>query len=130
MEFDEVEAEGLLRIEELAKMADSDPITIKNLNPALLRKVTPPEPKGYAIRVPAGKSAAFAKANEDFKGKSLASRKLATHRVKRGDTLSSIARYYGQAVKTLMQLNGLTTHRIKIGQRIKIFFDGIHATLR
>jgi LysM repeat protein len=55
---------------------------------------------------------------------------MVTHEVKRGETLVSIARYYGQAVKSLMQINGLTTQRLKIGQQIKVFFDGVRATLR
>jgi len=130
LEFDEVEAEGLLKIEALAAMAESDAHTIKDLNPALLRNLTPPGTQGYPVRVPVGKSTVFAKANDDLKGKGQAANSVVTHRVKRGDTLFSIARSYGQAVKTLMQLNGLTTHRLKIGQQIKVFFEGMRATLR
>jgi len=130
LEFDEVEAEGLLRIDALAEMAESDALTIKDLNPALLRNLTPPGEKGYSVRVPVGKSAVFAKANDDLKGKSPTSRRMVTHEVKRGETLVSIARFYGQAVKSLMQMNGLTTQRLKIGQQIKVFFDGVRATLR
>jgi membrane-bound lytic murein transglycosylase D len=128
LEFDEVEAEGLLKIDALAEMAESDAPTIKDLNPALLRNLTPPGEKGYSVRVPVGKSAVFAKANNDLKGK--ASTTLLTHEVKRGETLVSIARYYGLAVKNLMQLNGMTSQRLKIGQQIKILFDGVRATLR
>jgi len=128
--FDEVEAEGLLKIDALAEMAESDAMTIKDLNPALLRNLTPPGEKGYQVRVPLGKSSVFVKANDDLKGKAPASGRMVTHEVKRGETLVSIARYYGQAVKSLMQINGLTTQRLKIGQQIKVFFDGVRATLR
>jgi LysM repeat protein len=72
----------------------------------------------------------FAKANDDLKGKDRDIGKAVTHVVKRGDTLASIARYYGQAVTTLMKINGLTTPRVRIGQRIKVFFEGVRATLR
>jgi membrane-bound lytic murein transglycosylase D len=130
LEFDEVEAEGLLKIDALAEMAESDAMTIKDLNPALLRNLTPPGEKGYQVRVPVGKSVVFAKANDDLKGKAPASGRMVTHEVKRGETLVSIARYYGQAVKSLMQINGMTTQRLKIGQQIKVFFDGVRATLR
>ena len=128
--FDEVEAEGLLKIDALAEMAESDAMTIKELNPALLRNLTPPGENGYQVRVPVGKSSVFVKANDDLKGKAPASGRMVTHEVKRGETLVSIARYYGQAVKSLMQINGLTTQRLKIGQQIKVFFDGVRATLR
>jgi LysM repeat protein len=130
LEFDEVEAEGLLKIDALAEMAQSEAVTIKELNPHLLRRMTPPGEKGYSIRVPVGKSAIFAKANDDLKGKERDIGKAVTHVVKRGDTLASIARYYGQAVTTLMKINGLTTPRVKIGQRIQVFFEGVRATLR
>jgi membrane-bound lytic murein transglycosylase D len=130
LEFEEVEAEGLLKIDTLAEMAESDAVTIKELNPALLRNLTPPGEKDYAIRVPVGKSAVFAKANDGLKGKAPASATMLTHEVKRGETLASIARYYGLAVKNLMQLNGLTSQRLKIGQQIKVIFDSVRATLR
>jgi len=130
LEFEEVEAEGLLKIDALAEMAESDLTTIKDLNPALLRNLTPPGDKGYPVRVPVGKSVVFAKANDDLRGKTPASGRMVTHLVKRGETLVSIARFYGQAVRSLMQLNGLTTQRLKIGQQIKVFFDGVRSTLR
>jgi LysM repeat protein len=130
LEFEEVDADGLLKIDALAEMAESDAFTIKELNPALLRNMTPPEQKGYSVRVPIGKAVEFAKANSVLTGKDVALTKVVTHEVKQGETLFSIARRYGQAVTALMELNGLTTPRLQIGQKIKILFDGIRATLR
>ncbi len=131
LEFDEVDAEGLLKISALAEMAESDAATIRELNPALLKNLTPPGEKGYSVRVPVGKALVFAKANNMLKGViETESAKVVTHEVKRGETLFSIARRYGQAVTTLMQLNGLTTPRLHIGQQIKILLDGIRSTLR
>jgi murein DD-endopeptidase MepM/ murein hydrolase activator NlpD len=44
-----------------------------------------------------------------------------THTVKKGDTLSSIAKKYGTTVKNLCKLNGLTEKStLKIGQKITI----------
>ena len=130
LEFDEVDAEGSLKMDALAEMAQTDVATIRDLNPALLRNLTPPGAKGYAVRVPVGKATVFAKANNYLSGKEIESSKLLTHEVKRGETLFSIASHYGQAVATLMQLNGLSSPRLYIGQKIKVFFDGIRATLR
>jgi len=42
------------------------------------------------------------------------------HRVRRGETLSLIARSYGTTVEMLRQLNGLRGNRLSIGQRIRI----------
>ncbi|HWH79154.1 MAG TPA: LysM peptidoglycan-binding domain-containing protein, partial [Candidatus Binatus sp.] len=130
MEFEEVDADGLLKIDALAEMADSDALTIKELNPGLLRSMTPPGEKGYSVRVPVGKATVFAKANSILTGKDAGLAKVVTHEVKPGETLFSIARRYGQAVSALMEINGLTTPRLQIGQKLKILFDGIRATLR
>jgi len=130
LEFDEVDAEGLLKIDALAEMAESDTATIKELNPALLRQFTPPGEKGYSIRVPTGKAAVFAKANDDLKGTEPRLATVLTHEVKRGETLVTIARRYGQAVSALMEFNGLTTQRVRIGQKLKVLLEGIRGTLR
>ncbi|MEZ5740196.1 MAG: LysM peptidoglycan-binding domain-containing protein [Burkholderiaceae bacterium] len=42
------------------------------------------------------------------------------HRVRRGDTLSEIAERYGVSIPALRQLNGLTDHRIRLGQTLRI----------
>jgi membrane-bound lytic murein transglycosylase D len=68
LEFDEVDAEGLLKISALAEMAESMPPRSGNLNPALLKNLTPPGEKGYSVRVPVGKALVFAKANNMLKG--------------------------------------------------------------
>ena len=55
---------------------------------------------------------------------------VVTHEVKKGETLFSIARRYGQEVRALMELNGLTSYRLQIGQRLKVIFDGLRGGLR
>lgn len=42
------------------------------------------------------------------------------HKVKKGETLSKIARRYRTTVKKLQQLNGIDGSKLKIGQRIKV----------
>lgn len=42
------------------------------------------------------------------------------HRIKKGETLSSIAKHYKTTVKNIKAKNGLVTDRLKIGQRLKI----------
>ena len=128
LEFDEVEAEGLLKFNAAAEMAEADATLIKELNPALLRNVTPP--RGYRLRVPVGKGLVFAKAGEYQRSKEIEPVRVVTHEVKRGDTLASIAARYGQAVSALMELNGLTSARLQIGQKLRVILDGIRGTLR
>jgi membrane-bound lytic murein transglycosylase D len=43
-----------------------------------------------------------------------------THRVRRGQTLASIARQYGVSIAAIQELNGLRSDRIMAGQRLRI----------
>ena len=43
-----------------------------------------------------------------------------TYRVRRGDTLSSIASRFGTTISTMKRINGLKSNRLKVGQRIKL----------
>jgi LysM repeat protein len=45
------------------------------------------------------------------------------HEVKRGDTLYNIAKRYNTNVKTLKELNGLTSDEIQLGERLKVNTD-------
>lgn len=65
----------------------------------------------------------FAKAYEDFKKNNPV--QVVTHQVKRGETLFSIARYYGQKVSDPMALNSLTTPRLRVGQRLLVILEGL-----
>lgn len=130
LEFDEVEAEGLLKFDAAAEMAEADLAMIKELNPALLRQVTPPGAGGYRLRVPVGKGLVFAKAGEYQRSREAEPVRVVTHEVKRGDTLASIAARYGQAVSALMEINGLTSARLQIGQKLRVILDGLRGSLR
>jgi LysM repeat protein len=43
-----------------------------------------------------------------------------SHKVKSGDTLTTIAKHYGVSVKALRSANSLTTDKIKVGDKLKI----------
>jgi peptidoglycan lytic transglycosylase D len=51
-----------------------------------------------------------------------------TYRVKRGDTLFSIARLFRTTVASLKSWNGLRSNSIRVGQRLTIFTDEANAT--
>ena len=42
------------------------------------------------------------------------------HTVRKGETLSSIARKYGTTVKKIKQLNGLKSDNLKIGKNLRV----------
>jgi membrane-bound lytic murein transglycosylase D len=51
-----------------------------------------------------------------------------TYRVKRGDTLFSIAKLFRTTVASLKSWNGLRSNAIRVGQRLTIFTDEANAT--
>ena len=59
--------------------------------------------------------------NKQLFGHVTTARSTAYHKVKRGDTLGSIARRYGVTVSQLTRLNGISTRSIlKIGQNLRV----------
>jgi membrane-bound lytic murein transglycosylase D len=48
-------------------------------------------------------------------------KKINTHTVEKGDTLFQIARKYGMSVEDVMELNGMKTQALSIGQKLKVY---------
>lgn len=129
LEYEEVELRGSLRLQAIAKMAETSLEVIQELNPALLRNSTPPE-NDFTVKLPAGKGLAFAAAYQQLNEKHTEPIQVVTHKVRPGETLISIARRYGQQVRTLMELNGLSSPRLRIGQPLKVIIEGLRGGLR
>ena len=53
-------------------------------------------------------------------GKKVSRPNVRTHKVKKGDTLSSLARKYGTSVNALRALNNLKSSSLKIGNNLRI----------
>ena len=130
LEYEEIEIAAPAKLEVLARMAGTDIASLRELNPALLRSAIPPGAKSFSVKIPAGTGAAFAQATHPHKEKPSESAEVVMHEVKKGDTLFSIARRYGQEVRALMEFNGLTDSRLQIGQTIRILIAGLTGRLR
>jgi membrane-bound lytic murein transglycosylase D len=117
----------------LARTFGVDVGLLRELNLALREGVWSgrvPVPTGYAVRFPrvAGRApaeqlaAALPRAQEEEEPRTSGTRASASkHRVKRGETLSLVARRYGMSSAALAKANGLrTTSKLKIGQTLKI----------
>jgi len=130
LEYEEIEIDAPVKLEVLARTAGTDIASLRELNPALLRNTTPPGEKSFAVKIPAGTGTAFAKATQPQKEKSSERAQVVTHEVKKGETLFSIAKRYGQEVRALMEFNGLTDSRLQIGQTIRILIQGLTGRLR
>jgi len=131
LDYEEVELKAPMKLAALAQSAEADIPDLRNLNPALLRDMTPPDEQGFRIKLPVGKaSVLLAKTTEKPVEKDVEPTQVVTHEVRRGETLFSIARFYGLEVRTLMEFNGLTTSRLLIGQRLRIWLEGLRGVLR
>lgn len=113
--FDKIVLRKQVNLKSLAKKAGHPFEKIQYLNPELNHPVTPPEMKTYELRVPAGSSETFLKAYENL-GPEDAYR-FASHTIRRGDTISQIARFYGISSNELMSLNKVRfARRLRPGQ--------------
>lgn len=128
LDYEEVVLPVSMKLETLAELSESDAAALRELNPGLLRNITPLGEPSFRVNLPVGKAAVFlAKANDKLQENNLETARVVTHEVRKGETLLSIARRYGQEVRALMELNGLTTARLRIGQKLRVLLDGIRA---
>ena len=132
LDYDEVEVGGNLQLASLAEMTGAETQTLKELNPELLQSYTPPGENRFRVKLPAGHgaSAELLQREEKQPERQTETAALVVHEVRRGDTLLSIARRYGQEVRTLIELNGLKTSTLRVGQKLKVLLESLRGTLR
>jgi peptidoglycan lytic transglycosylase D len=96
---------------------------LKEMNPELRTMATPPYSEGYSLKVPLGVGETFM---EKYAAVPLNERlRWTPHQVKRGETLSVIARKYGVSVSAIMAANSVrSSHRLKPGQTLVIPLSG------
>ncbi len=102
----------------IAQIVDTTYQYIREINPAVLRWVTPPGVKDFTLYLPKGKKEKFkteyAKIPEHKK------RSWVRHRVKPGEALSLIARKYHTSVSVIKSINKLRSNLIRAGQYLLI----------
>ncbi len=116
--YDSVTIDDCVDFTALAKCADTDVETIRELNPELVQWCSPPGYKGYVLRVPAGKAEEFRKNYASLPDDQ--KRSMLVHKVRRGETLRSIARKYGISTSVLAEANRLRSHRLGVGKSLAI----------
>jgi membrane-bound lytic murein transglycosylase D len=138
LKFDTYELPGQTDLKVVADILGLPYASIEDLNPELRRGVSPPG-QTYNLRLPKGTKKqfelAYAALPEDqrvrkiiipreeiarSRGPSYRTRS-ASYQIRRGDTLSSVARRTGVPLADLLKANGLSASgRLKPGQKIKI----------
>lgn len=136
-DFDVVEVPSGVKLKDLARVTGLSLATIKEWNPDILRGVVPYDRSGkfemYIRKADLAKFEAKKDAIASLKRMSFgnvamydSARDFAIYVVRRGDTLSSVARTLGVSPRALKRLNRLARDRLHPGQRLR-YLNAINA---
>ena len=118
---------GSYSLASLAELAGAGSDELRELNPALIRSVTPPG-DSYALRVPPGSAQRVAQGLTHLAAARPAEMRHASvkvHLVRRGQTIRTVAARYGISPVRLARANGLrTTSRLRTGARLRVPVSG------
>ncbi len=102
----------------IAQLTDTTYAFIREINPAVLRWVTPPGIKDFTLYLPKGKREIFkeryAKIPDSKK------RSWVRHRIRSGETLSTIAQKYHTSMSVIRSTNKLRSNFIRAGKYLLI----------
>ena len=108
-------------------------LQLQQLNPQFRTQVIPASSRPYALSIPSDKASLFIKyedtiykVSKDTIGKNavvpLTSGTIVYHKVKKGDTFTSVAKKYGVTPGNLRRWNGKSKKStLKVGQQLKIY---------
>lgn len=117
--YDKVKLKKCLDLKTVAKAINYPLEAVEDLNPELLRGVTPPGMKSYNLRIPKGTKKTFL-ANLP-KLQSPHETSWVKHRIRRGETVSTIAARYGVSQYAILEANNLSRRsRIYAGKYLII----------
>jgi membrane-bound lytic murein transglycosylase D len=132
LEFETVNVQRQINLKDIAPALGTTLNALKELNPELRYSVLPP--RNYTLRVPAGKTDLLLASIDQLPLSTPPRPAYVYHRVRPGDTLSTIARRYHTSVRKIMWANNLKrSSYIVAGKRLKIPQRGMvvtHATPR
>ena len=117
--FEKIAVNRQVNLNALAAPLNTSLAELKDLNPELRYGVLPP--RQHMLRVPHGKREMLLTSIDSLPLSSPPQPEFAYHRVRRGETLSTIARRYHSSVRKIMWANNLRQARyIVVGQKLKI----------
>ena len=126
LSFEVVTMQKQVRLDAIAKALGIPEALLSDLNPELRLKATPPTP--YSLRIPPAMSeVVLASLGSIPEWSRVRTGRLTYvyHRVRKGETLSSIAERYKTTVAAISKANHIRNKQfIRIGQRLKIPLSG------
>ncbi len=117
--FDTVTVQKQVKLSDVASAIGTSSSILSKLNPELRYAILPQE--SYVLRVPVGKGDAVLAAMSSLRVSLPPQRAFVYHKVRPGDTLSTLAKRYQTSVKAIQRANGMSNrHVIVAGKKIKI----------
>jgi len=117
-EVDTVIVSESIDLNVIAKSVDTTYSFIKSINPAVIRWVTPPGIKNFTLYLPKGKKSLFKKAYAEMPDK--AKRSWVRHKIRSGETLSTIAAKYHTSMSVIKSVNKIRGTTIRAGKYMLI----------
>jgi len=119
LKFETVDVNRQIHLKDIAPVLGTTLDTLRSLNPELRYNVLPP--RKYTLRIPQGKTELLLASIDQVPLSSPPRPAYVYHRVRPGDTLSTIARRYHTSVRKIMWANNLKrSSYIVAGKRLKI----------
>ncbi len=107
-----------VQLKDVSKATGMDFKELRALNPELRYSLIPGE--SYTLRIPKGKEEDLLAKIDTVPTSKLPQPAFVYHRVRRGQTLSTIARRYRTSVRAIMRANNMRRSLIRAGKRLKI----------
>ena len=119
-EYETYNVPGAIDLGYLATISGTDSETLCDMNPELTQLSTPPDfPGGYPLKIPKGSLEQVSAQMQNIPES--ARRTFLVHEVRRGETLTKIARKYGVSIYDLADANNISTKsKLYVGVPLRI----------
>ncbi len=119
LEYETVKVSKRIRLKDVARTIRAPEKRLRQLNPELRRRIVPGG--RYPLKVPPDKGAILMASLNSIPEPTPTLRKTVRHRVRRGETLSGIARRYGVRMETIARANHMRKNSVlRVGRILKI----------
>jgi membrane-bound lytic murein transglycosylase D len=117
--YDEIEINRGVHLKDISQVTGISLSELKDLNPELRYQIVPPQT--YSLRIPQGSNTQWLAKIDTIPVSQPPRTAYIRHRVRRGETLSTIARRYHTSVNRIMRANNLRrSNLIRAGHVLKI----------
>ena len=115
-EYETVDVGKSVALRSLSRASGLHQDALNELNPELVRRTTPP--RVYALKVPVGRAEEVAAAVASLP---TAERlEFRPYKIQQGDTLAKVAARYRTTPEDLLDFNGITRSRFRVGRTIRV----------